>query len=618
MNKLNLKLFTTLFAFIALTVSCETDEFLTQINPNELSTGSFWKNNEDLRMGQIAVYNAFKNTNILNIIAETNRSDLSWPGWGRPNTPNRFSIYYLHTFNNSSNEVATKWEALYTLVFRANQVIENGMRLLESYTDEAAIEEATMIVAQSRFLRGLAYTYLYNSYNKGSVPIIDAVPQGESDYYKQLSPASDVKDFYMADLEYAYANLPAMWENDADQGRVTAAAAAAELGRSYLYHGDYEKASEYFTDIMTNPDYGRSLAEHIGDNFNEAGEHNSESILEVNYAVDYKTEESAGTTENVSANLSRTFAPANTIGGYRTLVPAAWLIMAYKNEKKDSSDPRNYIDCDPATDSDCDAATSKKLRKYSLRASYSLAIVDEDATPYYRGYLPGQITVFNSNEPAYWRKYTNWETAQDELEFVPVNRSPINTRLVRLADIMLMQAECLIKGGTDESGVQDAIALINEVRRRSALELIGTAAGSNYPGSDHDGVTYNAQTLMEHLMHTERPLELSAEGHATRFLDLRRWGVTKQRFQDLSTREYWADHYWNVEDMRSGKPKKQTRWQSVLHEGTPNNPVSPVAGFNVNNYTKYKDNVGAAANYIEDVHGYFPIPNSELTANPNL
>lgn len=617
MNKINFRLITSLFALAIIVTSCDTDDFLTQVNPNELSTGSFWKNNADLKMGQNAVYNAFKNTNILNIVAETNRSDLSWPGWGRPNTPNRFSIYYLHTFNESSNEINTKWEALYTLVFRANQVIENGVRLIESYSDEDAIEEATIIVAQARFLRGLAYSYLYNSYNKGSVPIIDAVPQGESDYYNQLSPASDVKDFYHADLEFAYANLPATWENDVDQGRVTTAAAAAELGRSYLYHGDYEKASEYFTDIMENPEYGRMLAEHIGDNFNEAGEHNSESILEINYAVEFKTEESAGTTENVSANLSRTFASQQN-GGYRTLVPAAWLIMAYKNEKKDTSDARNYIDCDPATDPDCDATTSKKLRKYSIRASYSLAIVDEDATPYYGPYLPGQVTIFNSNEPAYWRKYTNWETKSSELDFVPVNRSAINNRLVRLADIYLMQAECHIKGGTDESGVEQAMTLINEVRRRSALELIGSAAGSKYPGSDHDGVSYNAQSLMEHLMHVERPLELSVEGHATRFLDLRRWGVTKQRFQDLSTRVYWADHYWDVEDRRTKDPKKQTRWQSVLHEGAPNDPVAPVRGFNLNNYTVYKDNVGAAANYIEEVHGYFPIPNSEITANPNL
>lgn len=618
MKKINFKLYTVLIAFTVLTISCESDEFLTQVNPNELSTGSFWKTNADLQMGQTAVYNAFKNTNILNIIAESNRSDMTYPGWGRPNTPNRFSIYYLHTFNSSSPEIDNKWDALYTLVFRANQVIENGHRLIESYTNQDAIDEANIIVAQARFMRGLAYSYLYYSFNKGSVPIIDAVPQGESDYYKPLSPASDVKDFFMSDLEFAYENLPAMWESNADVGRVTAAAAAAELGRGYLYHGDYDMASVYFTDIMENPEYGRALVDHIGDNFNEAGENNSESILEVNYSTAFKTEESAGTTENVSANLGRTFSPA-THGGYRTLMPSAWIAMAYKNEKKDTSDARNYIDCDDATDPDC--VDGKKLRKYSLRASYSIALVDEDATPYYGPYLPGQVAVFNSNEACgYYRKYSNWETMESERDFVPVNRSPINNRLVRLADIYLMQAECLIKGGTDESGVQEAMKLINQVRRRSALELIGQSSASDYPGSDHDEVAYNAQSLMEHLMYVERPLELSVEGHATRFLDLRRWGVIKERFQDLSTRRYWADHYWRVEDHRNNRPepKIQTRWQAVLHEGAPNDPVSPTGGYDLNNYTVYKDYVGAAANYIDDVHGYYPIPSSEITANPNL
>lgn len=630
---MNFRLITLFVAFTALTISCDTDEFLTQVNPNELSTGSFWKTNNDLQMGQVAVYNAFKNTNILNIIAETNRSDLSWPGFGRPNTNNRFVQYYQHTFNDSSNEINVKWEALYTLIFRSNQVIVNGQRLIESYTSETAIEEATITVAQARFLRGLAYSYLYYTYNNGSVPLIDFVPNGEEEFYQPLAPASDVKSLFIADFEFAYANLPATWDSDLDKGRVTAAAAAAELGRSYLYDKDYEMADVYFSDIIENADYGLALVENIGDNFNEAGELNAESILEVNYATAFKTEENAGTTENVASNNARTFAPGSH-GGYRTLVPSAWIIMAYKQEKLDTSDARNYIDCDSATDPDCDA-TGKKLRKYSLRASHSIALVDEDATPYYGPHLPGQVSPFNGSEPAYYRKYTNWENTEDERDFVPLGRSPINNRLVRLADVYLMKAECLIKGGSDESGVQQATALINEIRKRSALELIGPSASSRYPGSDHDEETYDAQSLMEHLMYVERPLELSVEGHATRFLDLRRWGVIKERFQDLSTRVYWADHHWNIDTYSSNNaaPKTATRWQSVLIEGKPWEPVAPKAAngndmdydatgsgnsFKNGNYTKFIDYEAAASNYIESVHGYYPIPNKEVTANPNL
>ena len=635
MNKINFRLITSLFALAILTASCDTDDFLTQVNPNELSTGSFWKTNADLQMGQVAVYNAFKNTNILNIIAESYRSDLAWPGFGRPNpnANNRFLPFYQHNFNDSTNEINTKWEALYTLIFRANQVIVNGQRLMESYTSETAIEEATIVIAQARFMRGLAYSYLYYSYNNGSVPLIDFVPNGEEEFYQPLAPASDIKDFYIADLEFAYENLPATWDSN-NNGRVAAPAAAAELGRSYLYDKDYEKASEYFTDIMNNPAYGLALTDHIGDNFSEAGEFNSESILEINYATNFKTEENAGTTENVASNLARAFAPGSH-GGFRTIVPSAWIIMAYKNEKKDTSDARNYIDCDAATDSDCDPVTNQKLRKYSLRASHSLALPDEDATPYYGPHLPGQVSPFNNGEPAYYRKYTNWETMESEQDFLPIGRSPINTRLVRLADIYLMQAECLIKGGSDEGGVVVAMALINEVRKRSALELIGPSAGSRYPGSDHDDVSYNAQSLMDHLMYEERPLELSVEGHAVRFLDLRRWGVIKDRFIDLSTKDYWCDNFWNTPTYSSNdaEPVVGTRFQSVLTEGKPWEPIAPKNAngndldredlkddnsFKNGTYNQYFDFEGAAANYIESVHGYYPIPNSEVTANPNL
>ena len=594
-NKITIVLLTIVFS-----TSC-TDDYLSETNPNELSTGSFWKNNTDLNLGLVSVYNGFKSINILNLNPENLRADLNYPGFGRPNPGDRFGAYYGHTFNNSQNEINQKWEAIYVTVFRANQVIENGNRLLATYTDQLSKDEATLIIAQARFIRGLMYTYLYNMFNEGSVPILDFVPKDESEFYQPLSPAADVKAFYLADLEFAYANLPAVWVNNVDLGRVTAAAAAAELGRSYLYEKNYTKASEYFTDIITNGDYGRSLTPHINDNFSEAGEHNSESILEIGYSRDFKSELPAGSSENVSANLGRLFSPATT-GGFRAGMPSCWLIMAYKNEALDTTDPRNYVPCE-AGDAGCDPVTLKRLRGYSIRTSHSIALVDEQDTPYYEGRLPALVTNFNNKEPAYYRKYTNWETVNSERDIVPNNRSGINVRLVRLADIYLMQAECLIKGGTDAAGLDEAMALINDVRHRSALQLIGLSGTGKYPGADHDNVVYDAQSLMEHLMYVERPLELSVEGHAVRFLDLRRWGVLKQRFQDLSTRKYHAVTYTTQDE----EGKTINRWRSVLLEGE-----DPTGNFT------FVDYEAAAANYIESIHGYYPIPSSEITANPNL
>ncbi|EIJ40774.1 RagB/SusD family protein [Galbibacter orientalis DSM 19592] len=595
-NKLNI------FLLCILICSSCSDDFLTETNPNELSTVSFWKNNIDLNSGLTAVYNGFKNTQILNVVGENNRADLNYPGFGRPNPNNQLAVFYNHTFNDSQVDINNKWSALYVVIFRANQVIENGNRLIDTYTDQEKIDEANQIIAQARFFRGISYTYLYNMFNKGSVPIFDFVPEAESEFYQPLSPASKVKEFYLADLEFAYSNLPPIWTSNDDLGRVNAAAAAAELGRSYLYEEDYTTAAVYFNDIITNSEYARSLVSNIDDNFSEVGEFNSESILEISYSVNFKSELSPYDSQNVSNTLGRSFAPGN-LGGYRIGLPSCWLQIAYKNEELDLNDPRNYVPCQEGEEG-CDPITLTKPRKYSLRASYSLAFADDLDTPYYGGHLPGTVTIFNNNECAYFRKYSNWATVDSENDFVPNTRSGLNIRLVRLADIYLMLAECLIKGGTDEGGVTQAISLINEVRHRSALQLIGLSTTSTYPTANHDNKIYTAKDVMDHLMFIERPLELAEEGHAIRFLDLRRWGILKERFENLSNRRYYATDFETV-DLK-GKPV--IRYGAILNEGE--NPIS--------NGFEFQDFQQAAVNYNENLHGYYPIPNSEVTANPNL
>ena len=116
--------------------------------------------------------------------------------------------------------------------------------------------------------------------------------------------------------------------------------------------------------------------------------------------------------------------------------------------------------------------------------------------------------------------------------------SGINYRLIRLADIYLMYAECLIKGGTSESNLQNAINFINRVRKRSGIILIGKQNLGEYPEATYDDRDLNSNDVMQHLMYIERPMELCMEGHAIRVIDLRRWNVTKERFTWLSKQKY--------------------------------------------------------------------------------
>lgn len=568
-------------------------DFLDEKNPNQLSTDSFWKTPEDCNMGLTAVYNAYKNGNVLAIGDESNRSDLTWPGWGRPNTTNQ---YYLQMFTDASSTPNAKWDALYKGIFRANQVIAGITNITTDLKTPASQEFALSILAQARFMRGLFYSYLYNGFNKGSVIIYDFVPKDESEFYKTVSPAEEVEKFFLEDLEFAYANLSINYnnyKNAADRGRATKGAAAAVLGQQYLYKRDYAKAEVYFKDVITNPLYGYSLTQNIGDNFTTKNEFNSESILEIAYTTKFKAEINPYDEEQTSNTNHMMVAPAGTPGGYRSILPSCWLIMAYKNDKMDGSDPRNIV-THPTTG-------VKSLRKYSLRTSYSIALPDDPDLSYY-GLTTAQSAPFNNLETAYFRKYSNWDITTTE--GTSQLRSGVNTRVIRLADVYLMYAECLIKGGTNNAGVNEAMRYINKVRQRSALQLLGMDGTGEFPIAGHDNVVYDAQALMNHLMYVERPLELAIEGNAIRQIDMRRWGITKKRFEELSKIKYYATDFPYVDP----KGVNSTRWGSVLTIGINPSPTGNIL----------QDYIQAASNYNEEAHAYWPLPSSESIANPVL
>ncbi|WP_076454707.1 RagB/SusD family nutrient uptake outer membrane protein [Zobellia uliginosa] len=567
-------------------VGC-SDDFLEQTNPNQISTETFWKDNKDLEQGLIGTYKGFANANNINLVGELARTDLAWAsGYQRPNNTNE---YYLQIFNDASSVPNNKWSANYTTIFRANQVIEAAAKISETYTTEKEKEEGLIILAQARFIRGYIYFNLYNTFNKGAVPIFDFVPVKESEFYQPISSAEEVKKFYMEDLKFASENLPVSWE-DKEKGRVTAGAAVAVMGQSYLYEGDYETASTYFKSVID--DYGYSLTPNIGSNFTTMDEFNEESILEVGYSLDFKNELGPYDGRDV-ANPSYVRQFTGGDGKWFGAVLANWLILKYRNEPLDFSDPRNKI---------IDEEGNERYRKFSLRTSWSVALVDDEDMGYYLREKTGQASNFNVKMTAFWRKHTNWDITRSEEELSPGKvRSGVNERLIRLAEIYLQYAECQIKLGN----IDEALVYINRVRRRSGVQLLGLNGTGEFPANDHDNKSYDAQSLMEHLMYTELPLELSAEGDGNRNIDLRRWGVKADRFKELAQRRYSADHYKLLDE----DGKEVTRWGSIVKE-------LPVGDPDIDeNWNEFQE---AANNYNDDLHAYWPLPNSEIISNPQL
>jgi hypothetical protein len=580
---------------ISAIISC-SDENLYEPDPNRISKDNYWSDLSETQSGLFATYHSLNSEYTLNIIEESLRSDMGWPGFGRP-APQRINTFYNQTYNSGSVELNNKWQYAYQGIFRANQVIEGLNGLEEKYAGTELEVEWKSQMGQARFLRGLLHFYLYTTYNNGSIIIRDFAPVTSEDFHQALSPATDVIAFVREDLEFAYANLYAKGEypGDNNKGKATSGAAATILGTSYLYELNYTKAMTYFQAIIDNQNY--ELVTDMDLLFTTAGEHNEESIFEVSYNNTLFPEANLWNGEAFSSRLAQL-----TTGNQGSVAPT-WLAYEYKTEAIDPLDPRNKYDTDTGT----------ALRNVSLRTSAMMAVVEDEQTPYY---LDGSVTQNMKADYDGWgfawhKKFSNHDIVESESDLPGGSiRSGKNVTLNRYADVLLMQAECKIKTGA----LQEGIDLINLVRARWGVVLLGKANGDIAHSYDLDDSEpdYTESDLMEHLMYVERPLELSLEGHSIRWNDLKRWEVSEgktilNRFKTLSEETYYLLHY------KFSTPEKAVNWRwdgQIVRQAT----VPTQNNFKTVDY-EYDIPYG---NYKPETHRSFPIPLTEVNANNKI
>lgn len=545
------KLHILLISVLAIIYSC-SDDRLDLENPNNLSADSFWSSESDLQQGLIATYAALQLDGLFGGASATQhpvRSDT-----GRPNNWNANAIGLNKlAFNENSDIVKKRWRDCYIGIYRANQVLANINNI------ELPSSSRIQIEAEAKFLRGFYYYSLYRGYNNGSVIIHTTVPESSEDFYKSPSIAEDVYNLILSDLEFAYNNLPEQYENNQDIGRATWGAAAAMLGKLFINEHNYNDAKDKFQEIINSNLYG--LTANIGDNFDIEHEMNNESIFEIPFSTELKSGTSNGAADgplgSEATSRARTLATTQG-GGYRTIMPSYYITMLFKNDVMDINNPIN--------------ANRTGNANYSIRASLSIAIADDDNTTLYQR-PSNQGGGYNNFEASYLKKFQNWTLFTESDQSI----SGINERAIRLADIKLLYAECLLM--LDES-YNEALEQVNAVRQRAGVVLLNSA-------------DFNSESLMEHIMWVERPLELMFEGHDTRWEDLTRWGKVQEQYNLLASKRY-------------------VLIQKNLYEFDPNIHT------NFTEETALKEFEDAAQAYQPGTHNYFPIPSTEQNSNPNL
>ena len=97
------------------------------------------------------------------------------------------------------------------------------------------------------------------------------------------------------------------------------------------------------------------------------------------------------------------------------------------------------------------------------------------------------------------------------------SRSPMNYRLVRASDVLLLYAEAALESGKDVAGAKWALEEVRKRARNCSADPANTLPA--FPGYGYADTTDGLRQAIRH----ERRVELGMEGH--RWFDLVRWGI---------------------------------------------------------------------------------------------
>ena len=435
---------------------CKKD-LLDQVNPNAPSTAQFWKTSDDAVRASIAVYSRqqiFTTYSLYWHFATEGRSDESWT-----NTPDPGLNQYLvfRQTNTLDGRSAFLWNDMFSMIFRCNQVLVNvpGIQMDETLKKR--------ILAEALYMRSLTYYDLALLF--GNLPLVLKLADATTSF-PQVSQ-NEVYAQIIKDLTAAKADLPLTYDA-ANKGRATRGAATALMGKVYMQQRKWAEASTQFAEVIASNTY--SLVPDYSDNFTENNENNSESIYEVQFSAANKTfgQDFAGATEG--NERAQFFGPPGI--GFTDVEVRRWVFDEYTDKTTAGGvDPRR------------DATMFSAVGTPTLYGKTFVGVNGLNINP-------SRIT---------WRKYQNDRTRTFEDFF-----SGINIRLIRYADVLLMQAEALNEQGQTTA----AIPFINQVRSRAGLTPLAT--------------NFTQATLRTQLRH-ERVTELAGEG--TRWSDLVRYGL---------------------------------------------------------------------------------------------
>ena len=345
-------------------------------------------------------------------------------------------------------------------------------------------------LAEVRFLRAFFYFDLVRNF--GGVPIMTEYANTGAGV--ERSSQEECYKFIEDELKLAIPNLPERTQlAAADLGRATKGAALGILGKAQLYQAKWAEAKATLKEIIDSGEY-RLLA-NFGDVWSINHNNSEESLFEVQQAY-------GGDTYSLGGSLPVVTGCRNGVGdGWSWGQPTSDLENAFI-AAGDTERLKWTIIKTMCTEIAGENQFSKFVQNNSNVCGIGDAKYKEymrtfgwTSTDYYRGYI---IDPAQHKSARIIRKY--FVPLEDRPEIYNIDKIPLNHRVLRYADVLLMYAEACAETG-DNSQAQWAL---NMVRNRVNLPDV-TSTG----------------TELRDAIRAERRLELAHE--QCRLYDLRRW-----------------------------------------------------------------------------------------------
>lgn len=468
----------TLIGLLSFT-SCE--DFLTEEVRGQQNLDTYFQSEEDCKSFVTGCYQAITfggwwNINTVWLLSEM-CSDDGWMGNTTQSQSDYISLAHYQGTGQSNGAISNFWQYRYKGILRCNVAIE---RIAQANLADENLKNR--LVAEARFLRGYFYFELVRNF--GDLPLITGFLMPEEVSGITRTSAAEVYKFIEDDFKAAAEVLPQRSEYAGTElGRATRGAALGLLGKVYLYQDKWQEAHDVLKTVIDEKEY--KLMDNFGDVWDVDHNNNEESLFEVQYIYD-------GTYSLGGALTVITGARNGPGDGWSWGQPTANLEQAYK-DAGDTERLRWTIIKTGCTEIAGENNFDEFISNSKDMANYNTYIKkygwDENC------YI---IDPSQHKSARIVRKY--FVPIEKRPEVYNIDKIPLDHRILRYADVLLMYAEACNELSDDAT----ARTYLNQVRKRVKLADV-TSSGS----------------ALRNAIRLERRLELAWEQN--RLYDIRRW-----------------------------------------------------------------------------------------------